>query len=166
MLKSVVKRVTQILTSTNRQMCWESVLQNQDMDMESVFSLLLEISSLVSLLLIRLESHFPKTGTDEKLCLKFHFPRITPHNNGIMTLFEIHKSEILYIVYYIHFPAGSMGKNLPGSAGAAGDGGSIPGSRKIPRRRKRQSTSVFLQRFSHGQIGICSNNNECYTTLW
>ena len=42
-------------------------------------------------------------------------------------------------------------KNLPANAG---DKGSIPGSGKIPWRRKRQPTSVFLPGKSHGQRSL------------
>ena len=41
------------------------------------------------------------------------------------------------------FPGGSVVKNLPANAG---DTGSIPGSGKIPWRRKWQPTLVFLPR--------------------
>ena len=42
-------------------------------------------------------------------------------------------------------------KNLPASAGDIRDTGSIPASRRSPRRRKWQSTPVFLPGESHGQ---------------
>ena len=48
----------------------------------------------------------------------------------------------------LSFPGGSDGK---GSACNARDPGSIPGWGKIPRRRKRQPTPVFLPGESHGQ---------------
>ena len=44
-------------------------------------------------------------------------------------------------------PGSSVVKNLPANAG---DAGLIPGVRKIPWRRKRQSTPVFLPGKSHG----------------
>ena len=46
------------------------------------------------------------------------------------------------------FPGSSVGKE---SACSAGDPGLIPGSGKIPWRRKWQTTPVFLLRKSHGQ---------------
>ena len=42
------------------------------------------------------------------------------------------------------FPGGSVVMNLPANAGEAGEVGSIPGTGKIPWRRKWQPTPVFL----------------------
>ena len=49
------------------------------------------------------------------------------------------------------FPAGSDGKE---STCSVGDLGSIPGSGKIPWRRARQPTPVFLPGESHGQRSL------------
>ena len=56
-----------------------------------------------------------------------------------------------------------MVKNLPASAGATGDVGLIPGSKrspekkkKIPWRREWQPTPVFLPIESHGQRSLVS----------
>ena len=49
------------------------------------------------------------------------------------------------------FPGGSVVKNMPVKAG---DAGSIPGSGKIPWRRKWQPTPVFLPGKSHGQRSL------------
>ena len=53
------------------------------------------------------------------------------------------------------FPGGSMVKNPPASAG---DVGSIPGSKKIPWRRKWQPTPVFLPWKSHGQRSLVGHS--------
>ena len=50
------------------------------------------------------------------------------------------------------FPGGTVVKNLPANAGDTGDVGSIPGSGKIPWRRKWQP--VFLPGESHGQRSL------------
>ena len=53
------------------------------------------------------------------------------------------------------FPGGTVVKNLPASAGDAGDVGSIPGLvRKVLWRRKWQPTPVFLPGKSHGQRSL------------
>ena len=52
------------------------------------------------------------------------------------------------------FPGGSVVKNSPASVGDAGDTGLIPGSEKIPWRRKWQPTPVFLPGKSHGQRSL------------
>ena len=49
-----------------------------------------------------------------------------------------------------------MAKNLPASAGDAGDTGSIPGLGRFPWRRKWQPTPVFLPGKSHGQRSLTS----------
>ena len=53
------------------------------------------------------------------------------------------------------FPGGTVGKNMPASAGDTGDTGLITGSshwvQKIPWRRKWKPTPVFLPGKSHGQ---------------
>ena len=51
----------------------------------------------------------------------------------------------------IDFPGGSVVKKLPPRAG---DAGSIPGSGKIPWRRKWQPAPVFLPEESHGQRNL------------
>ena len=51
------------------------------------------------------------------------------------------------------FPGGSVVQNLPATAGAAGDSGSIWVG-KIPRSREWQSTPVFLPEESHGQRSL------------
>ena len=51
------------------------------------------------------------------------------------------------------FPGGSVVKNLPVNTG---DMGSIPGSGKIPWRKKWQPTPVFLPVKSHGQRSLVS----------
>ena len=45
-------------------------------------------------------------------------------------------------------------KNPPANAGDTGDGGSIPGVRKIPWRRKWQPTPVLLPEKSRGQRSL------------
>ena len=50
-----------------------------------------------------------------------------------------------------------MVKNLPANARNAGDTGLIPGSGKIPWRRKWQPTSVFLRRKSRGQKNLAGS---------
>ena len=53
------------------------------------------------------------------------------------------------------FPGGTVVKNMPSSAGDAGDVSSIPGLMgKIPWRRKWQPTPVFLPGKSHGQRSL------------
>ena len=49
------------------------------------------------------------------------------------------------------FPGGSVAENSPANAG---DVGLIPGSERSPRRRKWQSTLVFLPGKSHGQRSL------------
>ena len=51
----------------------------------------------------------------------------------------------------ISFPHGSVSKE---SACDAGDMGLIPGSGRLPRRRKWQLTPVFLRYESHGQRSL------------
>ena len=59
---------------------------------------------------------------------------------------------IVHLAGSMHsFPAGSVVK---ASARNAGDLGSIPGSGKIPWRRKWQPTPVFLPGESHGQRSL------------
>ena len=52
----------------------------------------------------------------------------------------------VYVFRIWGFPGGSLGKNLPASAGR--------GRWKIPWRRKWQPTSVFLPGKSHGQRSL------------
>ena len=47
-----------------------------------------------------------------------------------------------------------MIKNLPASAGDAGDMGFNPWGRKVPWRRKWQTTPIFLSGTSHGQSSL------------
>ena len=58
-------------------------------------------------------------------------------------------SRLSYI--FTGFPGGSVLKNLPANVGDIGDTDFIPGSGKIPWRRARQPTPVFLPGESHGQ---------------
>ena len=67
-------------------------------------------------------------------------------------------------------PGGSVVKNLPASAGDAGDHRFDPWVRKIPWKRKCQPTPVFLPGKSHGQgslagYSLCghreSDTTEC-----
>ena len=50
----------------------------------------------------------------------------------------------------VGFPGGAVVKNPPANAGGAGDPGLIPGSGRVPWRRKWQPTAVFLPGESHG----------------
>ena len=52
-------------------------------------------------------------------------------------------------ILYVH-----AGKELAFIAGDTGDAGSIPGSGRIPWRRKCQSTPVFLPEKPHGQRSL------------
>ena len=52
------------------------------------------------------------------------------------------------------FPDGSLGKEPACNAGTAGDNGFDPWVLKIPWRRKRQPTPVFLPGKSHGQSNL------------
>ena len=54
------------------------------------------------------------------------------------------------------FSGGTVIKNPPANAGDARDMGSIPGSGKIPWRRKWQSTPVLLLGKSHRQRSLVS----------
>ena len=58
---------------------------------------------------------------------------------------------VISVSYKQGFPGGSDGKE---PACNAGDLGSIPGSGKIPLRRKRQPTLVVLLREFHGQKSL------------
>ena len=58
------------------------------------------------------------------------------------------------------FPGGSVVKNLPANAEAAGDVDIIPGSGS-PWRRKWQPTPVFLLGKSHGQRSLAGNGSWC-----
>ena len=49
-----------------------------------------------------------------------------------------------------------MVKNPPANSGNPGDVGSIPGSGKIPWRRKWQAIPVFLPGESHGQRSLAT----------
>ena len=55
---------------------------------------------------------------------------------------------LLVEITHLGFPDGAVVKNMPASAG---DAGSIPGSGKMPWKRKWQLTRVFLPEESHGQ---------------
>ena len=57
---------------------------------------------------------------------------------------------IVKMMYLVGFPGGSVVKNPPVNAG---DMGLIPGSEKIPWRRKWQPTPVFLPGKSHEEPG-------------
>ena len=52
-------------------------------------------------------------------------------------------------------------QKLPDNEGDATDSGSIPGSGKIPCRRKWQPTSVFLPAKSHGQRALAASLGSC-----
>ena len=52
------------------------------------------------------------------------------------------------------FPGGASGKEPPGNAGVARDTGLIPGSGRLPWRRKWQPSPVFLPGESHGQRSL------------
>ena len=52
------------------------------------------------------------------------------------------------------FPGGAVVKNMPASAGDAGDSGLIPESEGFPYRRAWQPTLVFLSGESHGQRSL------------
>ena len=71
------------------------------------------------------------------------------HSPGISGL--ISKVMGLVSVSLTSFPGGSVVKYLPGYAKYVG---SIPGSRRFPRRRKWQATPVFLPGKSHGQRSL------------
>ena len=57
------------------------------------------------------------------------------------------------------FPGGSIVKNLPASAGVAGDIGFDPWVWKIPWRRKWQPTPVFLPGKFHGNWSLAGYNS-------
>ena len=64
-------------------------------------------------------------------------------------------SAYLFLLLFLVLPGGSDGKESPCNAG---DPGLIPGSGKIPWRRKWQHTPVFLLGESHGQRSlVCSS---------
>ena len=67
---------------------------------------------------------------------------------------SLHIYEIKFIKVYPSlwgFSSGSVVKNLPDNVG---DSDSIPGSGKIPWRRKWQPTPIFLPGESHGQMSL------------
>ena len=71
---------------------------------------------------------------------------------SILSLAVIVCSWFVYsFIIYFGFPGGSEGNEF---AYYAGDPGSIPGSWKIPWRRKWQPTLVFLPGESHGQRSL------------
>ena len=57
-------------------------------------------------------------------------------------------------MYMWGFPGGASGKEPPGNAGVARDTGLIPGSGRVPWRRKWQPSPVFLPGESHGQRSL------------
>ena len=57
-------------------------------------------------------------------------------------------------MYTLGFPGGSLVKNLPASAGNVKRHGFDPWVRKIPWRRKWQTTPVFSPGESHGQRSL------------
>ena len=57
--------------------------------------------------------------------------------------------------------SGSAGKESACHAGDTGDMSSIPGSGKIPWRRKWEPTPVFLPEKSHGQRSLAGHSPKC-----
>ena len=58
---------------------------------------------------------------------------------------------LLVEITHLGFPSCAVVKNMPANAG---DAGSIPGSGKMPWKRKWQLTPVFLPEESHGQRSL------------
>ena len=86
-------------------------------------------------------------------CLFFFFSLLVSEKEGDrdVSMEDILKGWCILGTSNLGFLGGSVGKNLPASAGYEG---SIPGSGKIPWRRKWQPTPVFLPRKSHGQRSL------------
>ena len=63
------------------------------------------------------------------------------------------------------FPGGSVLKNLPAKAGAAGDACSIPESGRFPWSRKWQPIPIFLLRKSHGQRSLVGYSSWSHKEL-
>ena len=112
-------------------------------------------------------------------CLTEQFPgfqHLSPHR-AVGASFAIWQSVLITR----GFPGGSEVKNPPAKAGATGDAGSSPGSRKIPCRRKWQPILAFLPGVSMeeepgGLQSIewqsvlhnwaCTNTRADYVELW
>ena len=62
--------------------------------------------------------------------------------------------QLRWLQCLLYFPGGIVVKNLPANTGDARDAGSIHKLRKIPWRRKRQPTPVFLPGESHGRRSL------------
>ena len=58
------------------------------------------------------------------------------------------------------FPTGSVVKNLPANAGDAGDVGSIPGSRRSPRRGNGNLLQYSCLEEPHGQRSPMTTDPE------
>ena len=79
-----------------------------------------------------------------KCQLLFHFPDFTP--------------QLLVAGIFVGIPSGSVVKNPPSSSGDARDTGSIPWVGKMPLRRARQPTPVFLLGKSHGERSLVGHS--------
>ena len=66
----------------------------------------------------------------------------------VLEIAQGHPSEFFRLY---HFPGGSDGKESDCNSGGPG---SVPGSRKLPCRRKWQATPVFLPGKAHGQRNL------------
>ena len=72
---------------------------------------------------------------------------------------QLETEAVVYVVYVgtmpqLAFPGSSVGKESACRAGDVGDSGSFPWFRKIPWRRARQPTPVFLPGELHGQRSL------------
>ena len=78
---------------------------------------------------------------------------------GMVTGLSAPASAHLRVTRHIQgFPGGSEVKNLPASAGDAGDPGLIPGLGRSPWRRKWHPSLGFLPRKSHGQRSLVGHS--------
>jgi len=74
-----------------------------------------------------------------------------PGKHGAFTTYPFDNISIQITNFCMGFPGGSDSKEPTCNAG---DQGSIPGSRRIPWRRKEQPTPVFFPGESHGQRSL------------
>ena len=68
--------------------------------------------------------------------------------------FQSHTHTHIFTYIHMGFPGGTVVKNLPASAGDAGDLGSVPGWGRSPGGGNDNLTPVFLPGESHGQRSL------------